>query len=98
MKIIGEPKAKRLRLSLPLQTLCVLILALAAIAGGVRYGNYEERQCAIEYPHEGQCGLEAMMGMAYGLVGGLAILVLGGIGIFYQGTAKNGQMHGGENK
>jgi hypothetical protein len=53
------------------------ILAFAIFAAGVTWGERGARRCAIDYPHDGQCGLVVMEGAAFGVVGAAIIVVVG---------------------
>jgi hypothetical protein len=75
------------RRSFGAQLFCVLVLAICFFAGSVPYGFHEARQCAVEYPHDGQCGLEVMACVVFGIVGGGAILLVGSLLISYQHAA-----------
>jgi hypothetical protein len=55
----------------------ILILAFAIFASGVMWGERGARQCAIDYPHEGQCGLVVMEGAAFGIFGATIVFVIG---------------------
>jgi nitrate reductase gamma subunit len=71
------------------QLLSVLCVAVAIGAGSVPYGFHDAHQCAVDYPHDGQCGLVVMMDVVFGLVGGVAVLVIGGFIVLYQRAAKD---------
>jgi hypothetical protein len=71
------------RSDLALQIGCVLALALALALCGYFYGQHEARQCAIDYSHDGQCGLEALAGLAFGVFGAIVVVALGGVAIWY---------------
>ena len=58
-----------------------LLVALAAALGTfalcVWKGYRAADQCAIDYPHDGQCALAAMGGDIAGLLGGFIVLAIG---------------------
>jgi len=60
-----------------LQLALLLAVALAIFWGGVRWGEHGATQCAIQYPHEGQCGLVAMEGDVIGVFGGVGLFIVG---------------------
>jgi 8-oxo-dGTP pyrophosphatase MutT (NUDIX family) len=65
------------RIPIWIQLILLVVTAFAVAWCCVEVGQHSATQCAIDYPHEGQCGLEAMSGLAFGFVGGIAILVGG---------------------
>ena len=61
----------------------LIIVAIAGLIflGGIRWGEHGMRQCAIDFPHDGQCGLVGMEGDAFGALGGSIALLCGVIWI-----------------
>jgi hypothetical protein len=69
-------------------SLGVLAIAIGVFVGSVQKGNYDVRACAVEYPHDGQCGLEAMADDAVGALVALAILAGGMFWVWRRWFAK----------
>jgi len=61
------------RIPVAIQLALVALVAFLITKISIMLGAQAMRQCAVEYPHEGQCGLE---GMAYESVGFLSAVIL----------------------
>ena len=66
-----------LRTPVWLQVVLLLAISASVFWGCVRWGEHGAMQCAIQYPHEGQCGLVAMEGDAVGAFLGAGIFLVG---------------------
>ena len=63
-------------------TTSLVMVVLVSIAVGwvcLEWGQHGARQCAIDYPHDGQCGLVAMEGMAFAMFATPAVFIAGTI-------------------
>jgi drug/metabolite transporter (DMT)-like permease len=64
----------RKRFPLWLQLLALFLVTIGVVTVFVAIGNQGVQRCAVDYPHDGQCGLVAVMDDIYGF--GLAGLIL----------------------
>jgi hypothetical protein len=73
MSIVSMSRGMLLTLSLAAAIGAALLVAL----GCVEWGQHGARQCAIDYPHEGQCGLVGMEGLAFAFLVAPTTLIAG---------------------
>lgn len=57
--------------------LALLALAFSVFVTGIKCGELGAKQCAIDYPHDGQCGLVVMEGASFGAVEAIVTIVTG---------------------
>jgi hypothetical protein len=55
----------------------IVVVATLTAWGFWDQGEHAARQCAVDYPHDGQCGLEAMKGDVLAAFFGGGVLVVG---------------------
>src|SRR5579871_2760720 len=66
------------------QILVLAVLSASVLIGCMVWGYHEAYRCGIDYPHDGQCGLESFAGMAFGVVGALITFLIGGFVILFR--------------
>ena len=86
------------RLSTPVQLLCVLLVSFAIFMGSIPYGYHDARKCAIDYPHDGQCGLQAMVDWSFGLLFGVSTLVGGGLLVAFRRARQRSETESAHDK
>lgn len=77
-----------------LKFLLTVTLALAVARFCISRGFHNADECAIEYPHDGQCGLVAFGGYAVGIFLGAIILISGTLVAASQAYDRHWEAHG----